>query len=51
MTNDLSGPIPPESIGNLNHLEIFSVSRNGLSGPTPESIGNLTHLKDFSISQ
>ena len=44
----LRGEIPA-CIGDLTHLEIFSVYSNDLSGPIPGSIGSLTHLEIFNV--
>ena len=39
----------PESIGNLTHLERFSVGENALSGQLPASMGNLGSLTELNL--
>ena len=43
-SNKLTGEIP-ESIGNLNQLELLSFNDNKLTGSIPENIGDLDSLK------
>jgi hypothetical protein len=47
--NGLEGTIP-ESIGNLNHLEVLDLSYNALSGSIPAAIGNLVNLKYLRLT-
>ena len=46
--NELTGPLPRE-IGNLTHVEYFSVADNNLDGSIPAEIGQLTSAYNISL--
>ncbi|NJO14454.1 MAG: hypothetical protein HC877_01520 [Thioploca sp.] len=48
-SNNLNGSIP-ESIGNLNSLQILYLDSNPLSGSIPESISKLSSLQHLFLS-
>ncbi|KAF8092573.1 hypothetical protein N665_0411s0032 [Sinapis alba] len=47
--NNLVSTSIPSEFGNLNRLEVLSLSNNGLHGQLPSSFGNLSRLKFLSL--
>ncbi|XP_058211423.1 receptor-like protein 7 [Rhododendron vialii] len=48
--NKFSGEIP-ESLGNLNGVQVLNISKNYLIGVIPSSLTNLTNLESLDLSQ
>ncbi|XP_058201526.1 receptor-like protein 6 [Rhododendron vialii] len=49
-SNKFSGKIP-ESLGNLNGLQVLNISKNNLIGVFPSSLANLTNLESLDLSR
>lgn len=47
--NNLTGSLP-DSLGNLNYLQVLDLSNNALTGAIPASITNLKELRDLNLS-
>ncbi|KAI3986336.1 hypothetical protein MKX01_002181 [Papaver californicum] len=45
----LVGPIPPNTLGNLNRLRVLSLRANRLSGPIPSDFSNLKVLRSVYL--
>ncbi|KAI3981960.1 hypothetical protein MKX01_018866 [Papaver californicum] len=45
----LVGPIPPNTLGNLNQLRVLSLRLNRLSGPIPSDFSNLKLLRSVYL--
>ncbi|MYG34896.1 MAG: hypothetical protein F4205_05330 [Gemmatimonadetes bacterium] len=48
--NNITGPIPAETLGHLTNLEELSLEGTELSGPIPRELGNLTSLTKLDLS-
>ncbi|KAL8096909.1 hypothetical protein AgCh_030117 [Apium graveolens] len=49
-SNKFTGQIP-ETLGNLEALQLLDLSNNDLTGPIPPSLGNLSQLESLDLSQ
>eukprot|EP00250_Pteridium_aquilinum_P030146 c40733_g1_i1 orf=1-774(-) len=45
----LYGPIPPDTLGNLDALQVLSLRGNTLSGSFPEDLANCTDLRELYL--
>ncbi|KAG9446174.1 hypothetical protein H6P81_012302 [Aristolochia fimbriata] len=48
--NNFDGPILPETLSHLAHLETLNIANNQLSGIIPSNIGHLTSLQVLDLS-